>query len=174
MAGYDVAAFWDNSDGGSLDHGDQMLMDSSHAFRMNPMHFGLELLAQAAGGNMLSMNTSQPRVHGFAALPRNASLGGEGPLLVYLLNKFQAAMPLKMTLPLPAPLPTTSSNLERLTFSGPVACQVRSLVDTPDHWGQLTGPDACSCSPTSAALTELSCSFTLPALSFSLFEVLVE
>jgi hypothetical protein len=79
VAGYDMAAFWDNSDGGHLDHAEHMLLDTQASYRMNPMHFGLEMLARASGSGgqhtMVAMNTSEVRVHGFAAIAKTNGTG---------------------------------------------------------------------------------------------------
>ena len=75
VGGYDMAAFWDNSDGGHLDHGDQMLMDTAANYRFNPAHLAMHVLYPAATSNasMVAFNTSLARVHGFAALCGNGA-----------------------------------------------------------------------------------------------------
>ena len=52
--GGDLEAAW--GDGG------HMLMDTAAEYRMNPMHFGLEMLAQAQNKSMHKLNTSADRV----------------------------------------------------------------------------------------------------------------
>ena len=73
VAGYDVAAFWDNGNGGSLDHGDQMLVASAGDCRFNPSALGLGMLSTAADQTMIMVSTSNPRVHGFATRGARAS-----------------------------------------------------------------------------------------------------
>jgi hypothetical protein len=122
VAGYDVAAFWDNSDGGSADHDDQMLFSSGADWRFNPMHIGLELLAESAGHQMLNTssyysnpNVHTDRVHGFAARD-----GDTNQLRVYLINKMESTMSVRINLP--------ESSTDRGKFT------VVSMVDTEDHW----------------------------------------
>ena len=43
VSGYDVAAFWDNGDGGHADHDDQMLLSTASGYRFNPMRLAIEM-----------------------------------------------------------------------------------------------------------------------------------
>lgn len=112
-SGYDIAAFWDNGDGGQLSMSQHMLLDSSNAYRLNPMHLGLTMLAHSTGGRMMSLHSTAPRVHGFA-VKSNTS----GALEYYVLNKFEVSMPV-------------------VVQGGVSARTVQSMVDTPDHWGAM-------------------------------------
>ena len=125
-SGYDIACFWDNGDGqhaavpapegASAGH---MLLDSKAGFRMNPMHLGLELLATAQNQSMLKINTTAPRVHGFASRHEP-----DGEIRIFLINKFEAQQKLRVVLP---------AGMHELDT-------IVSMVDTPDHWGEVTAP----------------------------------
>jgi hypothetical protein len=149
VGGYDMASFWDNSDGGHIDHADQMLLDTQAGYRMNPMHFGLEMLARAGGTNeahaMVVMNTTEVRVHGFAAIGK---AGGKDEVLCYLINKNK--------------LPRTIE-IKLAGTSASATATAESMVDTNDHWGAMTPPAPLKCSAGGA-----SCAATLPPLSFTL------
>ncbi|MCX7013752.1 MAG: hypothetical protein NTW86_14560 [Candidatus Sumerlaeota bacterium] len=67
--------FWDMSRGA-----EDGLLDTANGFRLNPFHFGMEMLANAHGGTYLSVDTSDPCVHGFATMK-------DGTCLLYLINK---------------------------------------------------------------------------------------
>ena len=155
VAGYDVAAFWDNSDGGSASHGDQMLLSSAHGWRFNPMHIGLELLAESAGLQMLNMsrptftnrNIHVDRVHGFAALDPSSHR-----LRVYLINKMEHTMRVRLRLPA-----QWSADAK-----GDVVFSAASMVDTADHWGTKSsllvacGGGACVAELPGASFTRLA------------------
>lgn len=148
QSGYDMAAYWDNGDGASCNNctspiADHMLLDTAAGFRMNPMHFGIEMLAEAQNKSLHAINTTADRVHGFA------TVDAVGKLELYLINKFEVAMPVTVLVSVPvsgvALLPT----------------QVASMVDTPEdeHWGALrTTPATC---------VQSVCRLTLPPVSFS-------
>jgi len=146
ISGYDIAVFWDNGDGGSKDHRDHMLMDTSEGYRFNPMHFGFEMLALSTNASMLEMSTSIKTVHGFAALTEQQEL------LVYLINKQNQKVQSKIS------LPATASSKQSLS----------SLVDTDDHWGQVEATTAKYCSNNDS---NTACVVELPAMSFSLLRV---
>ena len=62
---------------------DEGLLDKQNAYRLNPAHLGMQLLARCQGGTYLhKISTDVKSVHGFAA----ASADG-GTILVYLINK---------------------------------------------------------------------------------------
>ena len=80
-SGLDMMAFWDNV--GDEFAGECMLMDKDNGYRMNPVHFGLEMLWRSVGMKMLEMTTSANRLHGFCA-----THGGK-KTICYLLNKYE-------------------------------------------------------------------------------------
>ena len=112
-SGYDIAAFWDNGDGGQLSMSEHMLLDSSHDYRMNPMHLGLTMLSRSTAMRMLALHSSSARVHGFAAKHQTTNA-----LEYYLINKFEVSMPV-------------------VVRGGVKARTVQSMVDSRDHWGAL-------------------------------------
>ena len=144
-SGYDIAAFWDNGDGQTTETkpwGEgHMLLDTSAGFRMNPMVFGLNLLAKSTGACMLPLSTSANRVHGFAARSNSSA---SGAVEYFLINKFQAAMPVEIH-----DVTATVSTLE-------------SMIDTDDHWGTIATTSNVTCSKSASV-----CSFVLPPLSFT-------
>eukprot|EP00051_Salpingoeca_urceolata_P013611 m.171450 g.171450 ORF g.171450 m.171450 type:complete len:215 (-) comp17841_c0_seq4:187-831(-) len=158
IAGYDSAAFWDNGDGmgfpsppPSDSHTGHFLVDSSAHFRFNPVHFGLELLAQSANHTMLVMKTTEQRVHGFAAWAGDK-------LLVYLINKLAG----------PAQVSVDIAGLSGAEACSAATAGVDSVVDTADHWGTLaSAPLACASKESSAAV-HCRCNVTLAPLTFNL------
>ncbi|MCK4958698.1 MAG: hypothetical protein KAT00_04850 [Planctomycetes bacterium] len=111
IAGYDMACFW-----ATVKSGDHKLMDKSNNYRMNPMHFGFELLATAQGATMIDSDSTHPYVYGFAAKT-------PCDLQLYLLNKTETDQPLEV----------------RFVGLKPDATipQAESMVDTADHWGAI-------------------------------------
>ena len=107
---------------------------------MNPMHLGLELLATAQNQSMLQMNTSASRVHGFASRDELS-----GAVSIFLINKFEVAQKLRVSLPVGALAPDS----------------VVSMVDTTDHWGKLTAVQPVSCVSGTCQLTTPPVSFTV-------------
>jgi len=153
-SGYDVAAFWDNSDGGQYSHDDQMLLATAEGYRFNPMHIGLEMLAESVGMQMLRMtvNFTNPnvhiaRVHGFAA-------GAGSEQRVYLINKMQTAQLVRVE------LPARSAALTRAT----------SMVDTTDHWGAKISSSISCTNVAREDKPSLSCNFELPPVSFTMLD----
>ena len=118
-----------------------MLLETKAAFRMNPMHFGFEMLAEAQNRSLHKVNTSADRVHGFA------TSASTGTLQLFLINKFDAVQKVRISL---APV-------------GAVPEEQTSLVDTPDHWGTVTVPQNISC-------VGHICEIALPPLSFSILQ----
>lgn len=147
LGGYDMAVFWDNHDGGSLEKADSMLMDTSSGYRFNPMHFGFEMLAESTNASMLSMVTSARTVHGFAALT-------DSELLVYIINKFEEDQ-------------DTSIAIDGFGSDQNIVSELASMVDTDDHWGRMDTREV-TCGQHTAGL---SCKFSLPGLSFSQLRV---
>ena len=119
-----------------------MLLETAAAYRMNPMHFGFEMLAQSQNRSLHKVNTSADRVHGFAA-----SAPATGALQLFLINKFDAVQKVRVAL---AP-------------AGAAPEELTSLVDTPDHWGAVTAPQHISC-------VGRVCEVVLPPLSFSMLQ----
>eukprot|EP00040_Diaphanoeca_grandis_P031659 m.189837 g.189837 ORF g.189837 m.189837 type:complete len:476 (-) comp32388_c2_seq2:159-1586(-) len=147
LSGYDVAAFWDNGDGGNLDHNDQMLISTEHDYRFNPMHFGLEFLARSANQKMLTMTTSEDRVHGFAAYDKSVNA-----VLCYLINKYETNMTVDISLALhPAKTPASAT--------------AEAMVDTLDHWGAVVLVDVV-CQQSACAVVLPNASFTVLTLQF--------
>ena len=125
-----------------------MLLDTDASYRMNPMHYGLEMLARAQRKSLLKITGTADgyRVHGFATRNETAP-GGAGADTVYLINKFEVEQKVRITF---------GSQGANLTDLG----HVISLVDTEDHWGALAGSQP-QCD---AGVCEL----VLPPVSFSI------
>jgi len=111
-SGLDMMALWDNV--GKRGEADQMLMDDKHSCRMNPVHFGLEMMFRSGNMEMLEMDTSAYRLHGFCAddtLSRTC----------YMLNKYFTN--------------------QVVVFDQPLDKDARvvleTLQDTTDHWGEV-------------------------------------
>lgn len=122
VSGYDMAAFWDTSDGGHLDHSEHMLTDTSSSYRFNPMHFGLEFLGRSTNGTKVQMTSGEEqRVHGFAAVSGTS----DSPVVIaYLLNKY--AVPRSIQIEMEG-IGTATGTARNAT--------AESVVDTADHWG---------------------------------------
>ena len=117
-SGLDMMALWDNTDSGhsrSSHPGDAMLMDSQNSYRMNPVHFGLEMLFRAGDMKMIDMTTTAYRLHGFCAAD------GGVRLLCYMMNKYLTEQTIKFSEP----------------FGEEASVAVETLVDTEDHWGEV-------------------------------------
>ena len=158
-SGYDLAAFWDNGDGATcgtpaLGEG-HMLLDTAAGYRMNPMHFGLEMLAKSTGLTLFPLSTSNKRIHGFVGR-RNTSTAAAaaGHAEYYLINKFESAMPVTID----GVVAVDAAAAARMLPS-----MLESMVDTSDHWGTVTSSsNSITCTAGANA-----CTFTLPPLSFS-------
>eukprot|EP01048_Picozoa_sp_COSAG05_P021490 COSAG05_NODE_3970_length_1744_cov_4.354407_1_plen_495_part_10 len=87
QSGYDIACFWDNGDGvhagGHATTSENKLLDTLSGYRMNPMHFGFEMLAKAQNRSLHKITTTADRVHGFAT-----SSPMTGAIQLFLINKF--------------------------------------------------------------------------------------
>lgn len=81
-SGLDSMALWDSV--GREFKGKAMLMDKQYDNRMNPVHFGLEMLWKSVGMDMLEMYTSEKRLHGFCAT------NWDKEMICYILNKYNA------------------------------------------------------------------------------------
>lgn len=72
--------------------GKKGLLDHINGYHFNPSNFGLNMLADAQGGDYLAtVDTAIPSVHGFAA-------SKDGVLLLYLLNKTTNSQPVMIQL----------------------------------------------------------------------------
>lgn len=124
---YDVAAFWSNvaaDKNGTPDREMKRLIDTSNGNRLNPMHLGFEMLASAQGqkiANVLDRTSGSvsrnPSCYGFAAF-------GNGRFEVFLMNKS-----------------TNPANVDikiRGISLGNQRAVKKSLIDTADHWGEVT------------------------------------
>ena len=105
------------------------------------MHFGFEMLAQSQNRSLHKISTDADRVHGFA------TSAPVGTLQLFLINKFNVVQKVRVVL---SPV-------------GAAPEQLRSLVDTPDHWGTVTAPQHVPC-------VGRVCEIALPPLSFSVFQ----
>jgi hypothetical protein len=128
------ACLWDLQNGT-----DRGVLDKPNGYRFNPVHYGMNMLADCQGGEYLeTVSTAIPSVHGFAA-KRN------GIVFLYLLNKTQEPHTVDISL----------TGVEG--FSG----FARRLQDSSDGYGELVSIGLSgSGSDYSAAL---------PALSFTEF-----
>ena len=104
-----MTCFWDNIRGD-----EDGLMSSANGGRLNPLHFGMELLGAAQGGDMLETKTDNKQVYGFAAKTKEE-------ILLFLINK------------------TRSPSTLHVGFSsGHVAgANGKVMQDTKDHWGEV-------------------------------------
>ncbi len=110
IGGYDMAAFWANI-------GDEsFLMDKKSNYRMNPMHIGFEMLAQAQGAIMLESTIDDPEIRGFA-------VKSESSYIIYLLNKSSK-------------LKKVNIQFKDLQSSEALTVRVNMMIDTKDHWGE--------------------------------------
>eukprot|EP00041_Stephanoeca_diplocostata_P035070 m.1224826 g.1224826 ORF g.1224826 m.1224826 type:complete len:595 (+) comp24627_c0_seq9:70-1854(+) len=162
IGGYDMAALWDNGDGQTMGTPrsnnslyDQMLLDTDADFRMNPVHFGLELLFTSVNTSMLAFNTTAPRVHGFCSEPPSrvhapAHASAPNHTCCFLINKIQVDVTVHIRVP---------ADLPRLS-------QARSVEDTSDHWGRLTDTSARMQVVQTTDVTVVY-AVTLPSLSFT-------
>ena len=136
---FDMAAFWPNvpSDadmGGARE--ERSLIDTTAGNRLNPFHFGLEMLASAEGKRLARIEGGGPDGYGFAAI-------SDDRLEVFLLNKSSTPSSIEL-------------RISGATSIGP-AGHITSLVDTPDHWGRLQEtPMTIDASPIEVILPPLS------------------
>ena len=136
-SGLDMMAFWD-----TIGNGEYMLMDKNHDYRMNPVHFGLEMLFRSIEMDMFEMDTSAYRLHGFCARPKDDN----SRQICFLLNKYD--------------------NDKRISFSSNkfkrnTKVSVEILVDTDDHWGKVLSGN------TTIMDDDEVFNYNIPALSFA-------
>ena len=146
---FDMAAFWSNvaatrSAGG--DRHSRRLLDTEAegTVRLNPFHFGLELLASAQGKNIVQLDGGGPSGYGFAVRMDES-------LQIFLLNK------------------SSESSTVHIVHHGEIdpnpGGTMLSLVGTPDKWGRLADSEI--------SLSEDAVKLVLPALSYSKISVTV-
>lgn len=116
---FDMAAFYanvlaDKPRGGARD--ERRLINTKADNRLNPFHFGLEMLSSAQGKRLVRLDGGGPDGYGFGAL-------SEDRLEVFLLNKSSAGNSIDL-------------RLHGTLRIGPAGLMT-SLVDTPDNWGEL-------------------------------------
>jgi hypothetical protein len=138
---FDMAAFYanvlaDNPRGGA--RAERRLINTKAGNRLNPFHFGLELLSSAQGKRLVRLEGGGTDGYGFAALSDNQ-------LEVFLLNKSSAPNSVEL-------------RIVGATEIGPTGLMT-SLVDTPDHWGKLE--------ETPIRVDAQSITVVLPPLSYS-------
>lgn len=112
----DMAAFWttvpERTPGAA-----RRLINTGAGNRLNPLHFGLEMLSSAQGKRLVRIEGGGPDGYGFGAL-------SDERLEIFLLNKSS----------------TNSGVSIRVRGGGSKIGStgvITSLVDTPDHWGKL-------------------------------------
>ena len=109
IGNWDMSCFWDSSRGD-----DKGLISGPNKNRLNPISLGMELLADAQGGEMLELTTDNASVYGFAAKVK-------GYTLVYVINKTETTQKLVLSL---------SQGKVR-------SASARVMKDTSDHWGEI-------------------------------------
>merc|ERR1711862_459865 len=82
--------------------------------RMNPMHLGFEMLYEACNGDFHELLPDKHRIHGFAVRTKQKDM-------CYLVNKFEQEKEVEIHFP---------ENWDPLV-------NVKSMVDTDDHWGKF-------------------------------------
>ena len=142
IAGFDMAVFWDNHSQTPYD--DKKLTVEIEGYRFTPMQLGLRWLFAAAGTTYVPLNTSNARVHGFAA-----TTSASPHLRVFLINKMESEQTVSLHL----------GGLTTLISSGV------AMVDTSDHWG-AEQPVAVACTAGPPAM----CEATLPPIAFIAFD----
>jgi hypothetical protein len=106
-----AAAFWTDV----RDHDEDGLIAYKNGNRLNPLHFGMQLIAKVQGGKMLGVSFDhEATTPGFAAKK-------EGDLYVFLLNKRAEAQ-------------TVTVKVKNFICSGGTALVMQ---DTADHFGEL-------------------------------------
>ncbi|MBF0198707.1 MAG: hypothetical protein HQL32_13405, partial [Planctomycetes bacterium] len=110
IGGWDMTCFWDTVRGDV-----NGLICKMNEYKKNPLHMGMELLAEAQGGEMLELVSDNKYTYGFAALKDKL-------LMVYLINKSKENQSVKFNI--------TGAQVK----SG----QAIIMEDTKDHWGELT------------------------------------
>ena len=108
------ACLWDLENGT-----DRGVLDKANDYRFNPVHYGMNMLADCQGGEYLgTVATSIPSVHGFAARR-------DGIIFLYLLNKTSEAHPVEINFP----------SAGNFTGIG------RRMQDSADRYGELVHID---------------------------------
>ena len=116
---FDMSSFWSNVpsiNSGGTDRDKKRLIDTESGNRLNPVHYGFELLSSAQGKKLVKIKNGSPSGYGFAAL-------SDQTLEVFLMNKSNVNNTLKIHV----------GGKKNISPTGTMV----SLVDTPDHWGTL-------------------------------------
>jgi hypothetical protein len=137
-----TAAYWSNLRGTSPE---DALINHQQNYRMNPVHLGLGLLANAQGTMLVESSSDHLQVYGFTAKTADE-------VTVYLLNKSQVAQPVNISV---AGVDLDYSN----------AAVATTMVDTVDKWGEYV--------TTAITYAVVSDKFTgtLPALSYTQIKI---
>jgi hypothetical protein len=115
---FDMAAFWSNVPSEKRLGGDRSartLINTGAGSRLNPVHFGFEMLSSAQGKRLVRIEGGGPDGYGFGTL-------SDERLEIFLLNKSDV-----------------SNRVDVRIIGGATvdsAGIMTSLVDTPDHWGK--------------------------------------
>jgi hypothetical protein len=145
---FDMAAFYSNvladrPRGGA--RAERRLINTDFGNRLNPFHFGLEMLSSAQGKSLIRIEGGGPDGYGFGAF-------SDDQLELFLLNK------------------SSSDNSVSLNVLGHAkfrpSGRMFSLVDTVDHWGELV--------ETTFDTNGSSINVILPSLSYSKIVLAIE
>jgi len=138
---FDMAAFWSNVSANNNERPDsegQTLIDTALGNRLNPVHFGFELLSSAQGKKLVKIEQGDPGGYGFAAL-------SDDTLEIFLLNKTNVSSKINIKI----------EGDKKINSEGKIV----SMIDTTDHWGALKKD--------SIQLQDRFLKVSLPALSYS-------
>ena len=136
-----MTCFWSMNRG--KDSG--LIAEYKNGLKLNPMHFGFELLSKAQGGEMLNMeDQGDASTYGFAA-----KKGDE--YLVYILNKSSSTRKVNLS------FDSSFSSVVHFQF-----LTGKTMIDTKNHFGKLIHNNM-------KKEANISFSIELPELSYSLF-----
>ena len=111
IGGFDMSAFWKNI--GT----DASLLDKRNHYRMNPMHYGFEMLSKCQGAKMITSFMDDPKLPSFVAKFNKYHFA------VYVLNKHSSSQKLSIEFRDPE-----IKNFQKLSMT--------TLADTAKgHWG---------------------------------------
>lgn len=178
IAGFDVACMWDNGAGHYQPDGtwhcsncgdngegvvttDHMMLNgldektgqqlAVSEYRLNPVHHGMEMMAQAQRQEMLTVDTNGFRLHGFAS--RNQTTGA---IQLFLINKYNGSTAQKVRLTLPKGAVPPSSVVTLVDNAA-------ASVQGSERWGTVRPPQK-------LAWVAGVCEFELPPVSFSMLK----
>ncbi|WP_136808917.1 hypothetical protein [Desulfosediminicola flagellatus] len=138
---FETSSFWSNVPAnrkGGTDREQKRLIDTKNGNRMNPIHYGFELISVAQGMKLIQIEGGSISAYGFGAI-------NEKELHIFLLNKTGKPNSLILNIHEPEKINHISS--------------AKSLVDTKDHWGTIIDIPA--------FFKEKQINATLPPLSFT-------